>query len=287
MSLKWMSAPAPPARRVRRRGRHAPGRGRHPRWPPASPIGVDPRRLPRRRRRRACPGLHGAAHRRAPADRPVARLRRPGRGPGGRRRVLPAPAQARGTARLRHGGPRAGDPCWASSPSPAASWPRANCRRCCPQRPVTYPGQNVLNLALFVLARAWRAAGAASPGRGCRLVPDLRWPGPGLRRAAHHAHRRRRHADRDLHPELLRRPFGRGHGLRAQQQAPDHGRRPGRLVRPDPLHHHVQGHEPVVHQRAVRRLRPGPDRRGRRRSRGYAAPAPKKPPRNLAGRSRW
>ena len=35
--------------------------------------------------------------------------------------------------------------------------------------------------------------------------------------------------------------------------------------RPDPLDHHVQGHEPLVHQRAVRRLRAGAGHRQRRR----------------------
>ena len=45
---------------------------------------------------------------------------------------------------------------------------------------------------------------------------------------------------------------------------------------PDPLDHHVQGDEPLVHQRAVRRLRPGAGRRPRRRAaRPYKSETPK------------
>ena len=48
--------------------------------------------------------------------------------------------------------------------------------------------------------------------------------------------------------------------------------------RPDPFHHHVQGHEPLVHQRAVRRVRADPGgRTGTPRSAPCAAPARKRP----------
>ena len=64
--------------------------------------------------------------------------------------------------------------------------------------------------------------------------------------------------------ECLRRPVGRGDGLRAGQQAVDRRRGPGRLVGPDPLDHHVPGDEPLLRQRALRGLRPGAGRRGGR-----------------------
>ena len=62
-------------------------------------------------------------------------------------------------------------------------------------------------------------------------------------------------------------PCGRGDGLRAGQQAAHHRRRARRLVGLHPVDHHVQGDEPLVHQRAVRRVRPGA---GGRRSGGAA-----------------
>ncbi len=99
-----------------------------------------------------------------------------------------------------------------------------------------------------------------------------------LRRDDDHPHRRRRHADRHLAAELLRRTLRRGHGLRARQQAADRGRRARRRVGLHPLGQHVEGHEPLVHQRAVRRLRTGAAR-GRRRDRKRvrcAAPRRKK-----------
>ena len=88
-----------------------------------------------------------------------------------------------------------------------------------------------------------------------------------LRRAADHPDRRRRHADGDLAAELLRRPVGRGDGLRARQQAADHRRRARRIVRLHPVGHHVQGDEPLVHQRAVRRVRAGAGGQRRRAKR--------------------
>ena len=39
------------------------------------------------------------------------------------------------------------------------------------------------------------------------------------------------------------------------------GRRARRIVGPDPVDHHVPGDEPLVHERAVRRVRPGAGRR--------------------------
>ena len=70
-------------------------------------------------------------------------------------------------------------------------------------------------------------------------------------------HRRRRHAGGHLAAQLLRRPGRLGHRLRHRQQPPDHRRRARRRLGLHPLDHHVQGDEPVVRQRALRRLRRG------------------------------
>ena len=89
-----------------------------------------------------------------------------------------------------------------------------------------------------------------------------------LRRPADHSDRRSRHADGHRHPERLRRALGGGDGLRPGQQAPDHGGCARRVERPDPGDHHVQGDEPVVHERPVRGLRPGAAGEGGRRGEG-------------------
>ena len=65
-------------------------------------------------------------------------------------------------------------------------------------------------------------------------------------------------------------------GFVLEQQAADRRRGAGRLVGLDPLDHHVQGDEPLVRQRAVRRLRPGSGSAGRRSSSARSrAPRPK------------
>ena len=74
--------------------------------------------------------------------------------------------------------------------------------------------------------------------------------------------------------ELLRRTFRGAAGLRAEQQSAGGCRRARRLFRLHPFRHHVQGHEPVVHQRDVRSVRPGAglDGEPRRKSARCAAP---------------
>ena len=66
------------------------------------------------------------------------------------------------------------------------------------------------------------------------------------RRADHHPHRRRRHAGGDLDAEQLLGLGGGRHRLLAQQPDADHRRVAGRLLRRDPLVHHVQGDEPQL-----------------------------------------
>ncbi len=142
-----------------------------------------------------------------------------------------------------------------------------------PQRPVTYPLQNLINLALLLVALGVGAALVLHPTAAWApaALPRDHRPGAAVRRPADHPDRRRRHADGDRDPELVRRALRGGDGLRAGQQAADHGRRAGRLQRADPLDHHVQGDEPLVHQRAVRRLRSGAAGEGRRRAEGLQA----------------
>ena len=87
-----------------------------------------------------------------------------------------------------------------------------------------------------------------------RLLADHP-PRARARLPAHHPDRRRRHAGRRLDAQLLFGLGGGGHRLHARQPGADHHRRAGRLVRRDPLLHHVQGHEPLVLLRHPRRLR--------------------------------
>ena len=84
-----------------------------------------------------------------------------------------------------------------------------------PQRPITYKGQNLVNLALLALAL----------GIAAYLVfhPEQTWLFPlivviplALRRADDHPHRRRRHADGDLAAQFVRRAFRRRDGVRAR-----------------------------------------------------------------------
>ena len=133
-----------------------------------------------------------------------------------------------------------------------------------PTRPITYKGQNLINLSLLAIAVGSAIYLVAHPEP---VVAVRHHPGAvaGLRRAADHPDRRRRHADGHLAAQLVRRPGGGGDGLRAREQAADHRRRARRVVGPHPVDHHVQGDEPLVHQRAVRRVRPGAGRERRRR----------------------
>ena len=84
-----------------------------------------------------------------------------------------------------------------------------------PTRPMTYKGQNFVNLALFAFAivlGVWMMCRAlAAMG-----IPDILRSRASVRRAADHADRRRRHAHRDRAAEFLRRHVGRRHGIRAK-----------------------------------------------------------------------
>ena len=117
-------------------------------------------------------------------------------------------------------------------------------------------------------------------GQRARLLADHDHRA-GARRAHDHPDRRRRHAGRDLDAELLFRLGRRRHRLHARQFGADHHRRAGRLLRRDPVLHHVPRDEPLLHLGHPRRLRRR-DRRGRRRRRraeaGQSSARPTMPP---------
>ena len=117
-----------------------------------------------------------------------------------------------------------------------------------------------------------RAAGAADllvlpVGRRSAAVLGHHAGGAAVRRPDHHPDRRRRHAGRRLDAQLLLGLGGGRHRLHARQHRADHHRRAGRLVGRDPVLHHVQGHEPLLHLGDPRRLRRrGGGAGGRRRA---------------------
>ena len=86
-----------------------------------------------------------------------------------------------------------------------------------PQRPVTYKGQNIVNMALLIAAVAIGIWVVVNPttALAARLFPVVIAACAALRHPADHPDRRRRHADRDCDPELLRRAVGVRAGLRA------------------------------------------------------------------------
>ena len=89
-----------------------------------------------------------------------------------------------------------------------------------------------------------------APGADTWIFWAITAPRDRLRRHAHHSDRRRRHAGRRLDAELLFRLGGGRHRLHAGEHRAHHHRRAGRLVRRDPLLHHVQGHEPLASSRS-------------------------------------
>ena len=131
-------------------------------------------------------------------------------------------------------------------------------------KPITLPGRHVINLALAVALVVFIVAVLPAPA-GLRVLGDRR-PRAAARHPHHHPDRRRRHAGGDLDAQLLFGVGGRRHRLHARQYRADHHRRAGRLLGRDPVLHHVQGHEPLVHLGHPRRLR--------RRSGGPGGAAP-------------
>ena len=133
-------------------------------------------------------------------------------------------------------------------------------------KPIILPLRHVINLALFV-GLIYLIYLFYPVGRRSAAVLGDHAHGDAVRHPDHHPDRRRRHARRRVDAQLL---FGLGggrHRLHAVEHRAHHHRRTRRLVGRDPLLHHVQGHEPLVHLGDPRRLR----RRGR--GPGRAAPS--------------
>ena len=144
--------------------------------------------------------------------------------------------------------------------------------------PILLPSRHLINGGLGVLLLAVHHRVLQDPVGG--LVLAHRAGCAGARRAAHRAHRRRGYAGRHLDAELLFRLGGGGHRLHARQSRAHHHRRSGRLLGRDPLLHHVQGDEPLLHLRHSRRLRRrdgGAAAGARRRARSSRA-RPRTPP---------
>ena len=90
-----------------------------------------------------------------------------------------------------------------------------------PQRPLTYKGQNLVNLLLLAVAVAGAGYLVLHPGAR-QAVSDDDGDFAALRSAHDHSDRRGGHADRHLPAQLLRRAVRGGDGICARQQAPDH-----------------------------------------------------------------
>ena len=113
-------------------------------------------------------------------------------------------------------------------------------------RPIMLPGRHVINAAIGGAHRPAPDLVHRRPSTASAFTAD---DAAGLRDRlpADHPDRRRRHAGRGLDAELL---FGLGRGrhrLHAQEPDADRHRCPGRQLGCDPVLHHVQGDEPLVH----------------------------------------
>ena len=175
-ALHWMNDPKTARRGVYRRRRR---RWRSRFWPRGLAAGSRPSRLDRRgdrrRLRRRRSAVARAADRRAAADRAVARLRRPGRGPRrhGRSTTCGCPRDPASSRRFRMVAIVAevilGFLTFTGSLMAAGKLQEV---KWIPQRPVTYPGQNVSNIGLL-FARRWCWASRSCCIRPARGPPLL------------------------------------------------------------------------------------------------------------------
>ena len=187
--------------------------------------------------------LLDADDRRSAADSLFARLRRSGIGLDRHRGILPPYASWICHDRARHS-----KPCWDFSPSPPVSMAFGKLQEILPTRPITYRGQNFVNLGVFGLAVAAGIALIISPEQTW-LFPDLHRAFAGVRGDADRSNWGRRHANRDRSPQFVRRSVGKRYGFRARQQAADRRRSARWLIGFHPRRDHVPRHEPFLQQR--------------------------------------
>ena len=167
------------------------------------------------------------------------------------------------------------------SPSPSSQGKHDGQRRSC------FPGRHVDQRRVCWSSRwPWSACWSSVPSTACidHLPAGLGVSpsGPGAGRHAGHPHRRRRHAGGHLAAQLLLGPRRRDDRLRAAATtcSSSAGSLVGR-VGPHPHQDHVQGHEPLAGQRALRRLRRADGERRRRQARvhqRHVAAAPRRRP---------
>ncbi len=138
-------------------------------------------------------------------------------------------------------------------------------------KPMLLPARHWLNLVglLVVIYYGYAFINAHSVAEGDDADDRHDRRRAALRRPHGDGHRRRRHAGRGVDAQQLLRVGGGGDRLHALQRPADRRRRAGRLLRRDPVVHHVPGDEPQLHQRDRRRLR----HRQRRPRRGRGHPA--------------
>ncbi len=155
--------------------------------------------------------------------------------------------------------------------------------------PVVFKGQHALNLILALAMIGFGTAFFLADGKA--WVPFLVMLGIAfaLGLLIIIPDRRGRHAGGDQHAQQLLGLGGRGDRLLAQQHHAHRRRKPRRLLGRDPLLHHVQGDEPLVHLGDHGRLR-----RGRRQPqqptaarRPCARVRPTMPRSSWRTRSRW
>jgi NAD(P) transhydrogenase subunit beta len=120
-------------------------------------------------------------------------------------------------------------------------------------KPIMLPARHLINIAARPSRSSCWSVVWSRRAEPSRLLAD-RAGSLALGVTADHPDRRRRHAGRGLDAEQLFRLGGGGIGFTLANTA-DHHRRAGRLVGRDPVLHHVQGDEPLVHLGHPRRLR--------------------------------
>jgi NAD(P) transhydrogenase subunit beta len=132
-----------------------------------------------------------------------------------------------------------------------------------PQRPITYKGQNFVNFLLFGVAVCSAVYLVLHPEAKI-FFPIIVGVSLIFGSLSDYSNRRRGYAHRHLSFKWLRRIVSSSHGICSAKQAAYHCRRPRRIFWIHSLRHHVEGDEPVVHQRAVRCVRSSASRSRRR-----------------------